>query len=303
MSCPSFPGCAVAPVELPSIVGTAPREEGYLLFECPKPWPKKIKKIEGLPQALRKVLKRYKEIDFKLVAAPSFPWPSEGSGPRALILRWKDGTTVCKEVEATPDAVTAGLSDPDWGEPRELFLVCTHGSRDSCCGLKGVPIYQNLVAKGSRAVLQASHLGGHRFAPVIAAFPEWRFFGHLSPQESLEMAECLDNNKPYLKGYRGNGRLDKRLQAVEAKLWEKYGDELFSVEELSGNKEFLKVRATLRGGQAHIFSATLKYFVYHAYKSCKDFRKEKMSELKLPLVEELQECALDEEPSLTPSHQ
>ena len=302
MSCPSFPGCSVAPVELPSIVGTAPREEGYLIFECPKPWPKKIKKIEGLPQDLRKCLKRFKEIDFKLIAAPSFPWPSEGTEPRALILRWKDGTTVCKEVVATPESVAAGLAEPDWGEPRELFLVCTHGSRDSCCGLKGVPIYQNLVAQGSRAVLQASHLGGHRFAPVIAAFPEWRFYGHLTPQESLEMAECLNTKKPYLKGYRGHGRLDKNLQAVEAKLWERFGNDLVSVEELSGCRDSFKVKAVLRNGAETTFSASLKYFVYNAYKSCKDFRKEKMSELKLPLVEELTECPSDE-PSLTSSHQ
>ena len=73
MSCPSYPGCAQAPTELPSIVGTAPREEAYCVVELPKPWPAKVKKVEGLIQELRDALKARKGEEAKLLATPEIP--------------------------------------------------------------------------------------------------------------------------------------------------------------------------------------------------------------------------------------
>lgn len=286
MSCPSYPGCAQAPTELPSIVGTAPREEAYCVVELPKPWPAKVKKVEGLIQELRDALKARKGEEAKLLATPEIPWASEFEGPRALLFRWDGKQTLCLQLPANPKSVEEAMRQAPQGEPTPLYLVCTHGSRDPCCGLLGVPVYRKLAEISEREVLQVSHLGGHRFAPVLVAFPEWRFFGHLSLEQLESLDRDLTQNRPHLQGYRGQGRLKAEMQVVEAALWEQHGETLNTVTKIEGDKEHLLVEA-LVSGQPVLYEAELGVFKYEGYKSCKDFRKNKCSTLKLPYLKSL----------------
>lgn len=288
MSCPSYPGCASVPIEAGSIVGSAPHEEAYLLVEFRKPWPSKIKKLEGLISDLRSVLKRHKGEEVKMLATPRIPWLPLGEGPRALLIRWDGEQALCDTLEATPDALREALAAAPCGMPFSCYLVCTHGSRDPCCGLLGVPIYRTLTEAGSRPVLQVSHLGGHRFAPVVGAFPEWRFYGHLTPELSLEMDKVLSHGEVYLTGYRGHGRLKEHLQVVEAQLWEQHGSELLSVKQVSGNKEEAQIEVRFRNGESRLFRACFSRIEYEGYKSCKDFKNKEVSKLKLPVLQSLQ---------------
>lgn len=55
-------------------------------------------------------------------------------------------------------------------------LICTHGSRDVCCGAGGMRVHKDLVARdlpGVR-VWRTSHTGGHRFAPTTVTLPDGR---------------------------------------------------------------------------------------------------------------------------------
>ncbi|HEV2744108.1 MAG TPA: sucrase ferredoxin, partial [Rubrobacter sp.] len=65
------------------------------------------------------------------------------------------------------------------------LLVCTHGSRDVCCGKFGYPVYDLLrrrhASPGKLRVWRTSHTGGHRFAPTMIDYPEGRLWGHLEP--------------------------------------------------------------------------------------------------------------------------
>ena len=287
MSCPSYPGCASVPIEAGSIVGSAPHEEAYLLVEFRKPWPSKIKKLEGVISELRSVLKKHKGEDVKMLATPRIPWLPLGEGPRALLVRWDGSLALCETLEASPEALRAALALAPSGKPFSCYMVCTHGSRDPCCGLLGVPIYRTLTEAGSRPVLQVSHLGGHRFAPVLGAFPEWKFYGHLTPELSLEMDKALSQGQVYLTGYRGNGRLNERLQVVEAKLWEEHGSELLSLKQVAGNKEEPQVEVSFRNGERQLFHACFQRIEYEGYKSCKDFKNKEISKLKLPTLKSL----------------
>ena len=71
---------------------------------------------------------------------------------------------------------TAGVRD---------VVVCTHGSRDVCCGKYGYPVYDLLRRRHARSgrlrVWRSSHIGGHRFAPTMIDYPEARYWGHLEP--------------------------------------------------------------------------------------------------------------------------
>ena len=291
MSCPSFPGCARTALEAGSIVGTAPDEEAYVILELPKPWPAKIKKMEGLVEKLRPVLKKHSDIDARLLASPEVDWLEPCDSPRAILVRWKGRHAVYQTCPATPTRLKEALDSPLPSQKFEAYMVCTHGSRDPCCGLLGIPVYKSLSAHGSRPVLQVSHLGGHRFAPVVGVFPEWKFYGRLTPDEFLQLDRALANGECFVKGYRGHGRLKGSLQVVEARVWEETGQAPQWLKKIAGDQEKLTVEVRFANGESHLYQARLDTLVYQGYKSCKDHRKGKESSLKLPVLKSLKTVA------------
>ena len=72
----------------------------------------------------------------------------------------------------------------------ELYTVCTNGRHDPCCAAYGAPVYQALADQaGAERVWQTTHIGGHRMAATLIAFPHGIVYGHLDPTdvESLVM--------------------------------------------------------------------------------------------------------------------
>ena len=65
------------------------------------------------------------------------------------------------------------------------IVVCTHGSRDVCCGRFGYQVYDILrrryMVRGKIRVWRSSHIGGYRFAATLIDYPEARYWGHLEP--------------------------------------------------------------------------------------------------------------------------
>lgn len=77
----------------------------------------------------------------------------------------------------------------------ELTLICTHGSRDACCGTLGGKLYKNLLEQdllqqktdsGIPVIWQTSHLGGHRFAPTILQFPSALISAFVETEEIVQ---------------------------------------------------------------------------------------------------------------------
>ena len=88
----------------------------------------------------------------------------------------------------------------------ELYTVCTNGRHDPCCAAFGAPVYQSMTqVAGVERVWQTTHIGGHRMAATLIAFPQGIVYGHLDPAdiESLLLnhrAGCILTHK-----YRGRG--------------------------------------------------------------------------------------------------
>ncbi|MEL6604928.1 MAG: sucrase ferredoxin [Cyanobacteria bacterium J06614_10] len=61
---------------------------------------------------------------------------------------------------------------------KQDILVCTHGMRDKCCARFGQPLFRearHLSEQGqlpNTRIWQASHIGGHRFAPTAITLPD-----------------------------------------------------------------------------------------------------------------------------------
>lgn len=276
------------------IVGTAPVEQAYLILELAKPWPSKIK-AQGAIEAFRPLLKGGAAKDVKLLATPRIDWLPLCQRPWALLVRWSRGRALVQELDATPTAVQAALERPAEGEPMPLYLVCTHGSRDRCCGTLGFPVYRSLLEKSARKTLQVSHLGGHRYAPVVLALPEWRFFGHMDAESCLSMDRTLAEGTPYLTGYRGLGRLPEEVQPVEAELWSRFGSSLERVRPRRISDEEVTVEAAFTDGSRRMFRARMGIHQLSGYKSCSDADEgKKPKTITLPKLVRLEELASSE---------
>lgn len=273
-----------------SIVGSAPVENAYLILELAKPWAKKIK-AEGAIAEFKPLLKGAAE-DVKLLATPRIDWLPLCQRPWALLVRWHEGQALVQELPARPEDVKAALLAPPTGDPTPLYLVCTHGTRDRCCGTLGFPVYRSLHENSSRKVLQVSHLGGHRYAPVVLALPEWRFFGHMDQVTCLDMDQTLNSGRAYLPGYRGHGRLHEDLQPIEARLWEEHGQDLARVTAQSGlGSKSVTVRARFNDGGERTYQARMGVQELRGFKSCSDIPDGKKKTIELPALQSLDELS------------
>lgn len=82
------------------------------------------------------------------------------------------------------------IGEREMTEIDELYTVCTNGRHDPCCAAYGAPVYQALADyAGAELVWQTTHIGGHRMAATLIAFPAGVVYGHLDPPdvESLVM--------------------------------------------------------------------------------------------------------------------
>ena len=178
--------------------GTAPTCELFVLVEHPLPWPHDIgddphlaaleqvaaRAAGGRKVRLQALVCEPEAATRRVIVFAAGPPPFrgygrlEGSGaPDEL------ADVVESLVSAEPPAPVAGVTD---------VLVCTHGSRDSCCGSLGTRLWRDagecdaaecdpVVDLDDVRVWRTSHTGGHRFAPTAVTFPDGNYWAHLDP--------------------------------------------------------------------------------------------------------------------------
>ncbi len=118
-------------------------------------------------------------------------------------------------------------------EVDELYTVCTNGRHDPCCAAYGTPVYHELAAQtGQERVWQTTHIGGHRMAATMIAFPQGIVYGHVDPQDVEAIVTNQRAGFMLTHKYRGRGayaghQLDeaahKAACAAEAVIRERIG--------------------------------------------------------------------------------
>ncbi|QNN49059.1 hypothetical protein H9L10_12550 [Phycicoccus endophyticus] len=171
------------------LAGTAPVASRWLLVEHPGPWAKKP--LETPPLLGR----AGEEVE---ATCASF-------GGKALLIRrqgrrgpdpddarhwfavdtvrgtWVRGTwRTPEDVLAAARALGSELSASDT-DADPMVLVCTQGTRDACCAVRGRPIVATLARERPDEVWECTHLGGHRFAGTLLVLPEGACYGYLDP--------------------------------------------------------------------------------------------------------------------------
>jgi hypothetical protein len=150
---------------------------------------------------------------------------STGTGSR---VRWIGRTgphAFLQPVPATPTvsqlADLAASPRPGGHAAGPLFAVCTNGSRDRCCAIKGrdlaAELDRTLDAPGADpTVVEISHLGGHRYAPTMLVLPFGYAYAWLDIESALDVAAAARDGLVHPGGLRGRADLPPAAQAAEA---------------------------------------------------------------------------------------
>src|SRR5690606_21759769 len=97
-----------------------------------------------------------------------------------------------------------------------LFLACTHGKRDACCAAKGAELFKVMTRLRPGRALQCSHLGGHRFAPVLLSLPDGLCYGRVEAREVPAFIEARELGRIFdLRRLRGRMSYGGAAQAAE----------------------------------------------------------------------------------------
>ena len=191
---PGPPRCAVLAHALDEpLAGTAPVAPRWVCVEHRGAWPRDV---AAHPEpAVRDLALRAGAAGWRLllVRRPGRqPGPDEaGARPSRVFLA--DTTPPHPRITSidvpAPELAdlplpAAGTDLPGAPVAEPLLLVCTHGRRDRCCALDGRALVA-AVAPGCPDVWEATHLGGHRFAPTALVLPTGYLYGRLDPTTAI----------------------------------------------------------------------------------------------------------------------
>jgi len=170
--------------------GTAGSAAAFVLVEAPLPWPSDV----GAHPLLAPLAPVVGGVGGRLQAVVPRAGGSPGTTAVVVFRRSAIGFDRLERSVPTGDlvdelAAMLTTNPPPKEQQNPLLfrgqvrdvLVCTHGSRDVCCGADGMRLYGQLIAReldGVR-VWRTSHTGGHRFAPTALTFPDGRAWAWL----------------------------------------------------------------------------------------------------------------------------
>lgn len=233
------------------LLGSASPCVWLLVVDQPRPWRPKVQDSLQLDREVQDLVDAFrgnKDRPFTLLARHS----DQG---QVHWFRWWQGQ---------PQRMTHPGGLPSAIEP--TLLVCTHGSRDACCGSLGPKLAARLGQ--DHQVWEVSHLGGHRFAPTLWHLPSWRVYGRVPLEGRWDDPACL----------RGNAAYEPKIQVLEHYLWQQRGQWPLCIEG-GGEHLHLKVRVHWREyGQSEDMHVTLTREKHLGPLSCRDIPEGKLEE-------------------------
>lgn len=180
---------------LPLGATATPGLRRWLLVEDPSPWGADALRENGLPEHvnahLHALARGTTDLRVLLVRGESTAGPRRvgvvHAAPGARGERW---FTVDDPAEIVGLPLESALGSPGPAPAAPLLLVCTHGSRDRCCALLGMPLYRALASELPGRVWRSSHQGGHRYAPTVIVLPWGLQYGRVPVTHAAALARA-----------------------------------------------------------------------------------------------------------------
>ncbi|MDX2140575.1 MAG: sucrase ferredoxin, partial [Chloroflexota bacterium] len=223
MSTPPFYACDYSAQIGEQLFATAPRAEHWLLLEYPRPWSGKAYEDSSIPPNVKS------QIDGVLAQMPHSRLQMIAQGSRESLTdltlyviraaweRQHIRRITLPTYEALLDLpladIAAGRAEMGVPVAEPLYIVCTNGKRDVCCARHGLPIYNALRAAGAQA-WQCNHIGGHRLAGTLVAFPHGVYYGRVTADDVPALLAAVGNGEMLLERVRGRACLEAVGQAA-----------------------------------------------------------------------------------------
>ncbi len=238
-------------------IGSATTFDRLVTVEVPQPWPADVADLGWIAP-----------LDVPDGVRVQAIVPESGrTGGDVLLTRWeRDGAELAgidwlvpaADVEGALQVLVSG-ADPagDVSPAPAEILICSHGSRDRCCGGSGTRLaIETRAALDDVRVRRTSHLGGHRFAPTALTLPDGRMWAFLDANILVGIVDRTIPPADAREFYRGNVALDPWSQVVEGSLLEECGwatvafDELSASADVDGDGDRAEVRLEWTSGGA-----------------------------------------------------
>jgi hypothetical protein len=149
-------------------------------------------------------------IDRQVLIAYTHPegsWLLTGTIASADVLLDLDWAAVARgEVDA---AGLPGLTRSD----QPVLLVCTNGTRDTCCARLGRPIALTAAATHRAHVWEVTHTSGHRLAATTVLLPSGTLHGRVL--DGTALLDAARRHELVLDGYRGRSTWSAGAQVAE----------------------------------------------------------------------------------------
>ena len=210
------------------LAGSASTVSAFLLLEHPGPWGvnalKDARFADGVAEKLR-AQANAAGVRLLLIRRPGRSRPHGARRIFAVHARapysWTETARVHDPREVL-DLDLAGLRagrslglDPH-DEP--VFAVCTHGRHDACCAERGRPVSAALAETFPEHTWEVSHMGGDRFAANMLVVPDGLYYGRLTPETAVAVAQARLDGGIELDHLRGRSCYPMPVQAAEIAL-------------------------------------------------------------------------------------
>jgi hypothetical protein len=211
--------CAVsADLRGDPMLGTAFPAARLLLVEQPFPWgPEGLRTSRFERETALAVEARARAEGVRVQAIRRRGRAAEGTRRRWMLVDTRDATRSVRCGEFADDADLLDLPlDGTRGrlDPAPLYLVCTHGRHDPCCGERGRPLVASLAANSPGHVWQASHLGGCRFAPTVLVLPLGVMYGRVPTSAAADVVASTEAGEVLGGIFRGRIGMPPAAQAA-----------------------------------------------------------------------------------------
>ncbi len=217
------------------MIGSAPHAHGWLLIEHPGPWGIDAPAGCGLDEDVLLLLGRAaRAAHWRILLVrrpgrrpvpPQRRWIAVGAAATREG-HWRGDGELGAAAEAVRILSRAGepvatARPADTAEP--IILVCTHGTHDTCCAVRGRPVAEALATRWPASVWECSHLGGDRFAANAIVLPDAAYYGNLDPGSAVRTVEDHLDGRLDLDRLRGLARFPPVAQAAIAEAHRRLG--------------------------------------------------------------------------------